>query len=66
MHTHRNAKDSVSCVLNKLLEVQSVLNMALDTVEKSYNKDNIEDILNSVNQALKNTNTTLNNYQESW
>lgn len=65
MHTHKNARSNVECVLNKLHEAQNELNMAINTVEKRHNKDNIQCILDSVNSAVQNANTTLNSYQES-
>ncbi|WDV46473.1 hypothetical protein PV797_01955 [Clostridiaceae bacterium M8S5] len=65
MHTHKNARENVECVLNKLHEAQSELNSAVSTVEKAHNKENIQGILNSVNQAVQHATTTLNTYQES-
>lgn len=65
MHTHKNARENVNCVLNKLTEAQQELTSAVGTVEKPYNKQNIQGILDSVNQAVQNANSTLSNYQES-
>jgi len=61
---NKNAKQHVQDVSEGLQNAQNCLNNALDSVEKPENKQQIENTLKSVNEALKNAKTTLSNYIE--
>ena len=61
---NKNAKQYVQDVSEGLKNAQNCLNNALDSVEKPENKQQIENTLKSVDEALKNTKTTLSNYIE--
>mgnify|MGYP001544425924 CR=1 FL=1 len=61
---NKNAKQYVQDVSEGLQNAQNCLNNALSSVEKPENKQQIENTLKSVDEALKNTKTTLSNYIE--
>ena len=61
---NKNAKQHVQDVSESLENEQSCLNNALGSVEKTENKQQIENTLKSVNEALKNAKLTLSNYIE--
>jgi len=60
----KNAKQNVQDVTEGLQNAQNCLNNALGSVEKPENKQQIENTLKSVDEALKNANATLSNYIE--
>jgi len=61
---NKNAKQHVQDVSESLKNAQNCLNNALGSVEKPENKQQIENTLKSVNEALKNAKLTLSNYIE--
>ena len=61
---NKNAKQHVQDVSESLKNAQNCLNNALGSVEKPENKQQIENTLKSVDEALKNANATLSNYIE--
>ncbi|MGG5461968.1 hypothetical protein [Clostridium sp. B9] len=60
----KNAKQRVEETLTSLKENKCSLEDALKTVEKSVNKEKIENTLEAVSKACECAQTTLNNYQE--
>jgi hypothetical protein len=60
----KNAKRQVENVKNDLEDARNCLNNALASIEKSANKKQILDILDSVDDALQTTTTTLKNYKD--
>ena len=61
---NKNAKQHVQDVSESLQNAQNCLDNALGSVEKPENKQQIENTLKSVNEALKNAKLTLSNYIE--
>jgi hypothetical protein len=60
----KSAKQHVEDVYSKLVESKGCLTQALNSVEKHQNKDQIQNNLASVEDAINSVNNTLNNYQE--
>ncbi len=60
----KNAKQHVQDVATKLQDAKNCLNQAISSVEKPENKQQIQNTLNSVDNALQDANTTLSNYKE--
>lgn len=60
----KNARENVECSVKDLQGVKSKLEEALTTVEKASNKENIQNSLNAVENALNTTEQTIQNYQE--
>ncbi len=61
---NKNARQHVQDVRNQLQSSKNCLNQALTSVEKSQNKQHIQDTLNAVDKALQTADSTLSNYQE--
>jgi molecular chaperone GrpE (heat shock protein) len=62
--SHRNAKQNVQDVYDKLVTCMDSLNQAVNSVEKQENKQRIKSTLNAVDNAIEAANHTLANYQE--
>lgn len=60
----KNARQRVESTLNSLKEEKCSLEDALKTVEKSTNKEAIQNTLEAVDKACQCAQSTLNNYQE--
>jgi len=60
----KNAKQHVQDVTNHLQDAKNCLNNALGSVEKPENKQQIQNTLTSVDEALQKATTTLSNYIE--
>jgi len=61
---NKNAIQYVKDVSCKLEESINCLNSALDSVEKTENKEKIESTLWAVNSALESVNITISSYQD--
>ena len=60
----KNAKQHVQDVTTHLQDAKNCLNNALGSVEKPENKQQIQNTLTSVDDAIQKANTTLSNYTE--
>ena len=60
----KNAKQTVQKVFSQLSDVKNSLNDALSSVEKPENKQQIQNTLNAVENAITTTSTTLSNYKD--
>jgi hypothetical protein len=60
----KNARQHVEDVRSQLQSAQGCLNQALSSVEKTENRQKIQDTLNAVNTALQSADTTLSSYRE--
>lgn len=60
----KNARQHVQDVYNQLTSARNSLNQALTSVEKPENRQQIQNTLNAVENAINTTNTTLINYKE--
>ncbi|ASW43290.1 hypothetical protein [Clostridium isatidis] len=60
----KTAKQHVEDVYSKLVESKACLREALNSAEQHRNKEQIENNLASVNDAINSVNNTLNNYQD--
>ncbi|KUO76967.1 MAG: hypothetical protein APF77_19120 [Clostridia bacterium BRH_c25] len=60
----KNAKQQVQKVFSQLSDAKISLNQALSTVEKPENKQQIQNTLNAVENAINTTSTALSNYKD--
>lgn len=60
----KSAKDHVEDVYSKLVQSKGCLTEALSSAEKNQNKEQIENNIASVEDAINSITNTLNNYQE--
>lgn len=60
----KNAKQQVQQAFSQLTDVKNALNKALDTVEKPENRQQIQNTLNAVENAINTTSTALTNYKD--
>lgn len=60
----KNAKQQVQKVFSQLSDAKTSLNQALSSVEKPENKQQIQNTLNAVENAIYTTSTALSNYKD--
>lgn len=60
----KNAKQQVQKVFSQLSEAKNSLNQALGSAEKPENKQQIQNTLNAVENAINTTSTALSNYKD--
>lgn len=60
----KNAKQHVQEVFSQLSNAKNSLNQALTSAEKPENKQQIQNSLNAVENAITTTSTTLTNYKD--
>lgn len=60
----KNAKQQVQKVFSQLNDAKTSLNEAIGSVEKPENKQQIQNTLNAVENAINTTSTTLSNYKD--
>lgn len=59
-----NAKEELKAALNDVLHAQALVLEALNTVEKSDNRQLIQDTLANVNEALQSTKTSTYGFKD--
>lgn len=59
-----NAKQQVQKVFSQLNDARNSLNAALGSAEKPENKQQIQNSLNAVENAINTTSTALTNYKD--
>lgn len=60
----KNAKQQVQKVFSQLSDAKNSLNEALTSAEKPENKQQIQNTLNAVENAINTTSTALSNYKD--
>ncbi|HYE82034.1 MAG TPA: EscE/YscE/SsaE family type III secretion system needle protein co-chaperone [Clostridia bacterium] len=60
----QNAKQRVQKVFSQLSDAKTSLNQALNTVEKPENRQQIQNTLNAIENAINTTSTALSNYKD--
>ena len=63
-NTTKSAKEHVEDVYSKLVQSKGCLTQALNSAEKNQNKEQIQNNIASVEDAINSINNTLNNYQK--